>query len=83
MKRLEKFKDRVANHPLYNRLANRLSESEFDRCVEFIEDHDSLDADAFERKVVRMHLDKDKSKNWTVIEDLLLMCNSGAKTEEK
>ncbi len=74
--RLDHFRLRVSSHVLYQRLARKLSEAEFDQCVEFIEDHAHLDYLEFEYAANRMFLDrKDKPKNWTVMQELIMVSN--------
>lgn len=78
MNRLEKLKKLAApENYYYSRLCKRLSEFEFDQVVEFIEDHEGLDAGEFEKSVNRMHLEGSgytKTKNYAIIQDILLCC---------
>lgn len=76
MTRIDYFRLRTAEHVLYKRLALKLSEAEFDQCVDFIEEHDHLDHLQFERKINRLFLDREhKPKNWTIIQELLMVAN--------
>lgn len=79
MTRLEAFKDRCQRYP-YAKLAKRLSEADFDRVVAFIEDNDHLAHLEFEYAVNRMFLnDKNRTKNYTIMMELLTVCNTAAK----
>ena len=78
--RLEALLDRTKNHPIYQKLGQRLTEAEFDRIVEFIEDHDQLGHLEFEYAVNRMFLDgAPRPKNWGIIQELLTIVNTAAK----
>ena len=78
MKRVEALRDRAANHILYKRLASKLSTAEFDQLVSFIEDNDELDQLAFEYKASRLFLDGPKPKHFSVMIELLHVCNIAA-----
>jgi hypothetical protein len=73
--RLEALTIRCSQLP-YKKVANKLSEAEFDKMVAFLEDNDHLGHLEFEYAVNRMFLDKDKSKNWSIIQELLCVCNT-------
>ncbi len=60
----------------YKRMAQKLSTAEFDKMIEFVEDFDDLGHLEFEYAVNRMHVCKPRTKNWAVIEELLMACNA-------
>lgn len=83
--RLEALKNKVEQYP-YQKPARRLSESEFDTVVQFIEDNEDLGHLDFEYAVNRMFLDGEKPKNFAIIQELLVVCNTavfGLTREEK
>lgn len=47
-----------ANHPWYRRLFAKLTQQQRAYCVSWIEQHDALDANAFEQAANRMWIDK-------------------------
>lgn len=74
--RIEALKELSQQLP-YKTLAERISEADFDRVVEFIEDNDGLGHLDFEYAINRMHLDVNpKPKNWAIVQDLLLAANT-------
>lgn len=77
--RLSIFRERCENHWQYRRLVKRLTEAEFDMIVDFIDDNDGLGHLEFEYAVNRMFLHADKPKNWSIIQELLLLTNTAAK----
>jgi hypothetical protein len=70
-----KFKS-YSTHAWLHKAYNRLSRQEVQLAIDFIIENDPLDKGAFELKVNRMFIDKDKPKNFTVILELLTCCNS-------
>lgn len=76
--RLQAFQDRIQRLP-YSKVAQRLTEAEFDEIVDFIEDHHDLNHLDFEHEVNRMHLDRPKSKNWAIVQELLVVANTAAR----
>lgn len=81
MKRLEKFRS-MAEHVMHRKTMRRLSESEFDECVAFIEDHDHLDVNEFTLKVNRWKLDQPKTKHHTDMWALCLQSNVPERKKE-
>lgn len=75
MERIDYFRDRCTNHYLYSKHAKKLSEAEFDECVDFIEEHDQLSHLQFEYAVNRYKLDQVKPKNHAIMLELLLVAN--------
>ena len=69
---------RLAEHPHYHKLMQRLTEAEFDGVIAFLEDHADLDRDAFTLKVNSFELDQPKSKHHAEMTDLLLACREAA-----
>lgn len=77
MTRLEALKIKVQQYP-YQKSARKLTEGEFDTLVAFIEDHEHLGHLEFEYAVNRMFLNREKSKNWVIMTELLMVSNSAA-----
>jgi hypothetical protein len=76
MTRLEALKVKSSTLP-YSRIIARLSESEFDTVVAFIEDNDQLGHLEFEYAVNRMHLNvEEKPKKWAIIQEVLTVVNT-------
>lgn len=75
--RLKTFKS-YAIHPWLYRVYSRLSAQDRAIATEFIESHVHLDKGAFELKVNRMFMDKEKPKNYKEILELLTCCNSAS-----
>ena len=79
MTRLEKFKS-LCQHPWYKRLAQKLTESEFDYCVEMCEEHGDCPPEKWARMINRLFGDTWKQENGRPprhapeICDLLLSC---------
>jgi hypothetical protein len=63
-------------HPWLKKSFNRLSAKEKQIAVDFIIAHDFLDKPNFELAVNRMFLEKERTKNWTIISELLSCVNS-------
>lgn len=74
--RLQLFESRCREHLVYRRLAKRISETEFDKIVAFIEDNDHLGVNDFELAINRMYLKEPKTKSWPIVQELLSMTNS-------
>lgn len=65
----------MAKHFHYGRLCQRITESEFDTVVEFIEDYGDLDDSEFARLVLQYGIDMiKKPKNLGIMADILLSC---------
>ena len=78
MTRLEALKIK-SGELYYRKLALKLTESEYDQVVQFIEDNDHLGHLEFEYAINRMFLDMpNKPKNWGVIMELIMACNTAA-----
>lgn len=78
MTRIEALKLKVKQYP-YEKSAKKLSEADFDRVVEFIDDNDHLGHLEFEYAVNRMFLDKPKPKHFAIMQELLSVVNTAAK----
>jgi hypothetical protein len=60
-------------------LARRLTETEFDEVVAFVEENVELGHLEFEYAVNRMHLNLEKKpKNWAIIQEILMSANARA-----
>jgi len=70
MDRLNKFNS-LKNHAYLGKIYSRLSINELSICHSFIELNNNLTVGDFESKINRMFLDKDKPKNWTIVQELL------------
>lgn len=68
----------LATHPWLHRVWNRMTEAEQDQARLFIQAHDALDAEEFQRAINRMHLDQPKPKHWKEIEECLSCANTEA-----
>ena len=77
MNRIEALKSRCQQYP-YAKSVTRLSESEFDLMVDFIDDNDDLGHLEFEYAVNRMFLDREKPKHWAIIQELLTVANTAS-----
>lgn len=67
-------------HPHYGKLFKRLAGDEVAEILDFIGKHEHFNKAEFEFAVNRMHLDQpNKPKNWTIIQELLLVANHGEK----
>ena len=75
MTRLQYFTTKCRDHVLYRRLALRLSESEFDLAVDFIQENDHLDFMDFEAALNRMFIGKPKTKHWSIVQELVHVAN--------
>jgi hypothetical protein len=75
VRRLQILKDRCKKYP-YEKSAKKLSNLEFDLILKFIEKNDNLGYLEFEYAVNRMFLDREKPKNWPIIQELLVVANS-------
>lgn len=75
--RLERFRDLCSKNFMYQKLARKLTEAEFDDCVAFIEDNSDLDNNEFAHKLNRWKLDQLRSKHHTDMWALLTACNTG------
>lgn len=80
--RIEALKSRCSNSFHHQKLAGRLTENEFDKMVEWLEDHDELAYLPFEYAVNRMFLDG-RNKNFrpkvqSIVSELLLTANTCA-----
>lgn len=75
MSRLEKLRALASVHPWYSAQCKRLSESEFDFLVEFIEDHAHLTTRSYLATVMRLGLDVPlpPSPNALVMWEILLV----------
>lgn len=78
MSRLEALTLKVKEYP-YKTLALKLSGTDFDVIVDFIEENEELGHLEFEYKVNRMFLDKpEKPKKFAIIQELLMVANTRA-----
>jgi hypothetical protein len=64
------------DHPLLKKQYKKLADYELAIAMGFILDNIYLSKDDFERKAVRLFMDKPKPKHWKEIEELLLCANS-------
>lgn len=72
MTRLEKFKS-LKDHAWYYNVYKKLTKEELQIAIKFCVDNEKLNNNDFATKAVRLFLDvKNKPKNWTVIEELLI-----------
>jgi len=78
MNRLDALLERSSRYP-YVAKFNRLTEKEYELMVMFIHENDSLPHIDYEYAVNRMFLDREKPKNWTIIQELLTASNTAAK----
>jgi hypothetical protein len=78
--RRQKFES-YATHPWLKKAFGKLSAAERTLARDFIDRHDQLLPGDFEYRVHRMFMDQpEKPKNWTVINELLVCCNSISST---
>jgi len=78
MRRVEALKEYAKSYH-GQRLCDRLTESEFDEVVAFIDDNEDLDHLQFEYAVNRFYLDQPKPKNFPVMQEILSSVNTRAK----
>ncbi len=81
MTRLEAFLG-LKNHAWLKKTYGKLSNKEIDFCVNFLNQTIADSDDQFASKAVRMFLDKDKPKNWTLMEELLIACMAKTKIND-
>lgn len=72
--RLDKF-NALKDHAWFSRSFKKLTQGELELARQFIAKNDGLDRANFEYAVNRMFLDRPKSKNFTVILDLVMAAN--------
>lgn len=61
------------NHPYYSKYFKKLKESDIEFCINILEQTNNLNKNDYSFKIVRLWLDqKNKPKNWTIIEELLI-----------
>lgn len=71
MSRLQKLEE-LKSHPYYAKYLLKLSQSEMQFCIDFIEQHNARSRSEFEYLVNRVFIGKpDKPKNWTLICEIL------------
>ena len=75
MEREVKFRS-YETHPWLHKSYKRLSNSDREIALSFIKENKELDRGAFEQKVNRLFLDREKPKNFSIILELLMCCNS-------
>lgn len=76
MKRLDIFYA-YKTHPWLRKSFNKLSSSDIEICVKFIEENDNEGKSSFDQLVNRLFIDnKTKPKNWKIILELLSCTNS-------
>lgn len=68
--RMNKLKS-LESDTWYGRLWPRLSETEKMECVDFIERYGELDAAEYSTKIKSKFLNRDRTKNWTLVWELL------------
>jgi len=71
--RLMRF-NKLETHPMFGKSFKKLTPKDLDFCRDLLVSTLNMDKNAFASKVVRLWLDKEKPKNWTRIEEILLSC---------
>lgn len=66
------------SHAWLGRLYKKLTADDLNLCIDFINQNWELDKNDFEKKVNRLFLDKEKTKNWKLITELLICANSAS-----
>lgn len=74
MKRLEAFRS-LEQHPWSSRIFKKLKENDVNFCISFIEKNNGLNKLDFEYAVNRIFIDKEKTKNWKIISEILISTN--------
>ena len=83
MNRLEEF-EALADHPWLGRIFKRLTQSDLRLAREFILCHEDKSVGEFELLMNRMFLDqKEKTKNYRIIQELLSCSNKKEVKERK
>ena len=70
--RITRLKYLCSEHAYYSKVAKKLTETEFDIMVDFIDDYADKTSSEFKSLILRRFVDCDKPKNWNIIEDLLI-----------
>lgn len=68
--RAKNFKN-LADHPLLGRLFQKLTKSDLEICLQFLEASEQMNDNEYEHNLNRLFLDKEKTKNWKIIQELL------------
>lgn len=75
----------LSSDPWYKKQLRKISETEFDQIVEFIEDQGESNFDEYAMECRRIHLDGkvERTKNWTIVQEICEVVGSIQNRKER